>query len=156
MKYGKILLIFVMSSILNFSYSVSEIVSQIGKDYEATNKIKNFSIKSILNEGASSEGVEIKYYSKNGEIRKIVATYYGESGKRPIEYYLKNNKVYFIYDVILYYDGILTGKVAKKEEKRYYFDPDGILVRYIDENKITYEDRDILENIEKEIIYPWD
>lgn len=156
MKYGKILLIFLMSSILNFSYSISEIVSQIGKDYEATNKIKDFSIKSILDEGASSEGAEIKYYSKNGEIRKIVATYYGESGKRPIEYYLKNNKVYFIYDVILYYDGILTGKVAKKEEKRYYFDPDGILVRYIDENKITYEDRDILENIEKEIIYPWD
>ena len=95
MKYGKILLIFLMSSILNFSYSVSEIVSQIRKDYETTNKIKNFSVKSVIDEEASSEGAEIKYYSKNGEVKKIVATYYGESGKRPIEYYLKNNTEVF-------------------------------------------------------------
>ena len=47
---------------------------------------------------------------------------------------------------------LLKAKILNK----YTLENENFIFADIDENKITYEDRDILENIEKEIIYPWD
>ena len=46
---------------------------------------------------------------------------------------------------------IFDKKKTEIKEKRYYFDSDGNLVRYIDENKKTTEDKEKLSYIEEEI-----
>ena len=157
-----LLLLFLAMGTLSFAKSTSQIVEQIIKDHHATNNYKNYAVTTADDNDKSSEGGVIEYYSRNGELKKIVTKYYGEGGKSITEYYVKNNNVYFIYDADYHYnapsyiDKTFDKKKTKIKEKRYYFDPDGILVRYIDENKITYEDRNILENIENNITYPWD
>ena len=150
-------LLFLAMGTLSFAKSTSQTVEQIIKDHHATNNYKNYAVTTVDNDGKSSEGGVIEYYSKNGELKKIVTKYYGEGGKSITEYYVKNNNVYFVYSVDYHYnapsyiDKTFDKKKTEIKEKRYYFGSDGNLIRYIDENKKIIEDKKKLHYIEKEI-----
>ena len=152
-----VLLLFLAMGTLSFAKSTSQAVKQIIKDHNATNNYKNYQITTADDNDKSSEGGVIEYYSRNGELKKIVTKYYGESGKSITEYYVKNNNVYFVYNANYHYNAplyvneTLDKKKTKIKEKRYYFDSDGNLIRYIDENKKIIEDKEKLHYIEKEV-----
>lgn len=139
----------------------SEIISQIRRDYAKANAEKNYKIEKQSLEVQTTGGGERVIYSKNGEIRKIIVVYYGEIGKTIEEFYIKNNRPYFLLATTFYYNmeeyalGNCTEmKISKKEYERYYFDPQGNLIRYVDtENKII-EDREMLKKLEEEIKNP--
>ena len=152
-----LLLLFLAMGTLSFAKSTSQTVEQIIKDHHATNNYKNYEVTTADDNDKSSEGGVIEYYSKNGELKKIVTKYYGEGGKSITEYYVKNNNIYFVYDANYHYnapfyaDKTFNKKKTEIKEKRYYFDSDGNLIRYIDENKKIIEDKEKLHYIEKEV-----
>lgn len=152
-----LLLLFLAMGTLSFAKSTSQTVEQIIKDHHATNNYKNYEVTTADDNDKSSEGGVIEYYSRNGELKKVVTKYYGESGKSITEYYVKNNNVYFVYDADYHYnvpsyiDKTFDKKKTEIKEKRYYFDSDGNLIRYIDENKKIIEDKKKLHYIQEEI-----
>ena len=101
----------------------------------------------------STEGGELEGYFINGELKKIVVSYYGEMGKLFEEYYFWNNKLFFVftqdylYDMPMYMDG---SKVEKIDENRYYFSA-GKLIRWLDPNKEKATKSKMIEK-EKEIL----
>jgi len=115
-----------------------EIISDIREKFEAVNyninsykKVK----KDLMDE--STEGGELEAYFKKEELKKIVASYYGEMGKLIKEYYFWDNDLFFVftqeysYDMPMYMDG---SKVDKIDENRYYVYNDKI-IRWLDPNK---------------------
>ena len=79
------------------------------------------------------------------------------------EYYIKNDKVYFIYEKMIYKEHSIkvtsTGeaswienpKILGISEKRYYFDSNGEIVRYIDEKGNIHENDSQMREADKEI-----
>jgi hypothetical protein len=73
----------------------------------------------------TTEGNEILLFFSGSEIKKIRATYYGETGKNISEYYFFNKKLIFYYLTEYNYKVPInvnpSGKIASTKEKRYYF-----------------------------------
>jgi hypothetical protein len=82
--------------------------------------------------GFSAEGGELVAYFHGPSVMKMVATYFGESGKASEEFYFWSGKLIFVLRTDLRYDKPLSGKVVQKTENRFYFS-DGKLIRWIDE-----------------------
>jgi len=82
--------------------------------------------------GFSAEGGELLAYFHGPSIMKMVATYFGESGKAAEEYYFWDGKLIFVLRTDFRYDKPLSGKVARKTENRFYFSNDK-LIKWIDE-----------------------
>ena len=169
--FRKSVIIVVLVSLVSFgNVNVESKIDQIRKDYASTNAIKNYIVKEIEDDEQSIEGGVIRYYFQNGIVKKIVVEHYGESWNGLTEYYIKNGKVYFIFDKtekynVPYYvnaewykrDNMKVGEVfdsrkSKISEKRYYFDENMKLIRYTDENKKNIENVQKLKEIEKEIL----
>ena len=169
--FRKIAIIAVLLSLISFGNSnIESKIAQIRKDYKGTNAIKNYIVKQIEDDEQSIEGGVIRYYFQNGIVKKIITEYFGETWRGTTEYYVKNGKVYFIFDkaekynVPYYVDSkwykeneIKNGEVfdkrkSKFSEKRYYFDENEKLIRYIGENKKIVENGQKLKEIEKEIL----
>jgi len=99
--------------------------------------------------GESTEGGEgIAYYDKN-DIKLIVLKWFGESGKRIIEYYFDRNKLIFAFDRNFRYNvPIYMDKAnAKKNGFTEYFDPEKTIIledRYYfkNENLFLWLDND--------------
>ena len=103
-------------------------------------------------------------------IKKIITEYYSESWNSLTEYYIKNGKVYFIYDRTQKYNvpycintnwykennmkvgEIFNSKKSKITEKRYYFDENEKLIQYIIGNKRINENIQKLKEIEKNVL----
>jgi len=83
--------------------------------------------------GFSAEGGELVAYFHGPSVMKMVATYFGESGKATEEFYFWNGRLIFVLRVDSRYDKPLSGKVVKKTEDRFYFRDDK-LIRWVDEN----------------------
>lgn len=116
--------------------AVSDIKKQF---YEINSNCSSFSMieKNIYNE--TSEGAYIIAFYKIDELKKIIATYYGEMGKSEYEYYFYNGEVIFIYNRELIYDRpiYIDGfKIKTIEDNRYYF-YNGDLFLWIDKTKKT-------------------
>lgn len=77
--------------------------------------------------GFSGEGGEMVAYFHGPSVMKMVATFYGETGKAVEEYYFWNGKLIFIFSVDNRYDKPLSGKVVKKTEGRFYFKDDKLI-----------------------------
>jgi hypothetical protein len=120
------------------SKTEEEIISDIREKFGAINynidsykKVK----KDLMDQ--STEGGELEGHYKNGELKKIVASYYGEMGKLIEEYYFWDNDLFFVftqdfsYNMPMYMD---DSKVDKIDENRYYFHNDK-LVRWLDTYK---------------------
>ena len=167
----KIAVLFILTNLINFGASdIEGKIAQIRKDFSSTNAVKNYVIKEDENSDQSADSGVVKYYFQDGVVKKIVAEYFGESGNNLTEYYIKNGKVYFIFDktekynVPYYVDSkwykeneIKNGEIFDKRkskffEKRYYFDENEKLIRYIDENKKIVENGKKLREIEKNML----
>lgn len=138
----KKLLILIITIVISFtaygSTETKKIIEQIRKDYAVTNAEKNYKVK----EFKSNIGNLVRYYTKNGETKKIVAIaiiYHGEA-KSVVEYYLKNEKVYFILHSVYTLQG--------QNSLRFYYDSKGNLIRYTDDINGIIEDREKLKKYE--------
>lgn len=83
-------------------------------------------------EGFSTEGGELVGYLDGKAIVKLIATFYGESGKALEEYYYHDGQLIFVYRKQSAYDKPLSGRVVSFAEQRLYFSG-GRLLRWIDE-----------------------
>ena len=92
--------------------------------------------------GYSTEGGELTAYYAGGVPRKIVAQFYGETGKAVEEYYFWGGALFFVLRTELRYDkpiGIAQddkteiGKVVRRAQDRFYF-ANGKLIRWIANN----------------------
>jgi hypothetical protein len=112
--------------------------------------LDNYDLKSIDIIGESTEGGQgLAYYSDNN-IKLIEITWYGETGKRKIEYYFDNKQLFFAFDSRYQYNRPIywNEKLAKEnndkevfdskkttvKEDRYYFLNDK-LIRWINSDK---------------------
>ena len=82
--------------------------------------------------GYSAEGGEMVAYLHGPSVMKIVATFFGETGRATEEYYFWNGQLIFILSTDNRYDKPF-GKVVRKIENRFYF-KDGKMIRWLDEN----------------------
>ena len=153
--FRKISILFLLVSLMNFGASnIEGKIAQIRKDFESTNAVKNYVIKEVEDPEQSTDGGIVKYFSQNGIVKKIVVEHFGESWNSLTEYYVKNGKVYFIFDKsekynVPYY---VDKRKSKFSEQRYYFDENEKLIRYIGENKKVVENGQKLKEIEKDIL----
>ncbi len=83
--------------------------------------------------GFSAEGGELLAYFHGPSVMKIVATFFGESGKASEEYYFWDGQLIFVLRKDFQYSKPLSGKIIKTTENRFYFSS-GKLIRWIDEN----------------------
>lgn len=83
--------------------------------------------------GFSAEGGELVAYLDGQAIVKIVATYFGETGRSLEEYYYWNGELIFALRKEMTYDQPLSGKVVRSEENRFYFE-NRKLIRFIDQD----------------------
>jgi len=77
--------------------------------------------------GFSAEGGELLAWFHGPSVMKMVATFYGESGKAIEEYYFWNGQLIFVFRTDNHYDKPLSGKVARKSENRLYFQDDRLI-----------------------------
>lgn len=86
------------------------------------------------------EGNSHEAYLCNGAPRKIVGTYYGETGRSIDEYYYWDGELFFVLSKNLRYDKTF-GKVVRINNDRFYF-AGGRLVRWVDEGgrRVKVED----------------
>lgn len=136
-----------------------EIILEIRKKYADINNNIN-SYKKVKRDliGESTEGGELEGYLNNGELKKLIATYYGEMGKLIEEYYFWDNRLFFVFTQDYIYNKPMSmdgSKVEKKDENRYYFHKDK-LIRWLDPNKAkvnqskrTEKEKEILQNANK-------
>jgi len=97
--FRKIAILFILASLANFSASnIEGKITQIRKEFASTNAMKNYVIKEVEDSEQSTDGGVAKYYLQNGIVKKIVVEHFGESWNSLTEYYVKNGKVYFIFD----------------------------------------------------------
>lgn len=83
--------------------------------------------------GFSAEGGELVAYFHGPSVMKMVATFFGETGKSVEEYYFWNGQLIFVLRTENRYDQPLSGKVVRKIENRFYFNEDK-MIRWLDEN----------------------
>ena len=109
-------------------------VETIRQHYAAINKSVPLyrRVKKNLS-GFSAEGGELVAYFHGPSVMKMVATFFGETGKAVEEYYFWNGQLIFVFRTGNNYDKPLSGKVVKKTESRFYF-KDGKLIKWLDEN----------------------
>ena len=169
--FRKSVIIVVLISLVSFgNINVESKIDQIRKEYTSTNAEKNYTVKEIEDNEQSVEGGIIKYYFQNGIVKKIITEYFGETWRGTTEYYIKNGKVYFIFEraekyKVPYYTNddwyrendveigeVFDSKKSEIFEKRYYFDENMKLIQYADENKKNIKNVQKLKEIEKEIL----
>lgn len=122
-------------SILSFNtYSINndEIISQIKNDFSKIKSENSFNIKNH-----NIENIQANSYSsiKENNLQKILFNSYNNGETSVKEYFLKDNIIVFI--------STKNIKDKKEENHEYYFDNEQKLIRYIDENKKTYDSEDI-------------
>ena len=169
--FRKIAIIAVLLSLISFGNSnIESKIAQIRKDYKGTNAIKNYIVKEIEDDEQSIEGGVIRYYFQNRIVKKIITEYFGETWRGTTEYYIKNGKVYFIFERAKKYNvpyyvnvdwyrknnmkvgEVFDSKKSKISERSYYFDENEKLIQYISENKKIVENVQKLKEIEKNVL----
>ena len=168
----KMMLKFTLTVLCFFTFNVAvtaaikenPLIQEIIREKENTDKEK----LTVKTETRRIDGgaEEINYYYNGNELKKIVnINDYNNvviaDATNETEYYIKNGKVYFIYDkftVIEYGEPIIDDKTGEEEypvidesirEKKYYLDFKGKLIRYVDEDgKIHENDSKMKEDYE--------
>ena len=75
-----------------------EIVSDIRVMFKEINQNSvSYETKSMEITGESTEGGELKSYYQNEQLKKVVASYFGEMGKTIEEYYFSEDNVFFVF-----------------------------------------------------------
>jgi hypothetical protein len=81
-------------------------------------------------DGFSTEGGTLEAFYDDTALRKIVATYLGETGRAAEEYYFWDEQVFFVFRREDTYDEPF-GKVVQTKENRFYF-VDNRMIRWLD------------------------
>ena len=149
-----VLCFFTFNIFVNAAAKENSAIQEIRNEKNRTDKEKLTVRKKDVNE--TPLGGEVSYYYKGNVLKKIVSTLYFETSNEYREYYIKNNRVYFIYEKEISTEHAIWTKKPKVlgiYETRYYFDFNGKIVRYVDENgKIHENDVDMRkadENLRK-------
>ncbi len=102
--------------------------------------------------GFSSEGSYLEFYKKNNDAKKFGIDHYGETGKRSLEYYYKNNKpILLIEEVVIYDKPIYESNFKEKDKSTFYcFFYNGMIDKCLEKQKIWKEKP--MSNIEKEAL----
>ena len=101
-------------------------INFIRTQYAEINKnLKSYRKVTKTDTAETTEGNEVLLYYNSDEIKKIAATYYGETGKAVEEFYFFNNKLIFFYYVDYHYDAPISVpknkvKIASTAEERVY------------------------------------
>ena len=124
----------VPTDIIPTSSQGGDSIQTIRERYATINKSASAykSVKKKLSRFSAGGGDLIAYFDGQ-KIMKIVASHLGESGRAIEEYYYWDDRLIFIYRKDSIYDSPTSGKVARTEENRFYFD-NNRLIRWIDEN----------------------
>ena len=135
-KINFIILIFLMSINIFSKTGVEKQVQKIREEFTKINLEKNYKVESIYD--VSGE-ILMEYYTKNGELKKVIRHLSIPIKDVITEYYLNDDKVFFVYSSDTMYEmdenGMPDYKKFKKIEKRYYFNKEN-LIRYIENGKI--------------------
>ena len=135
-----VLCIFLFNVIASASNKVNLTVEEIRNEKARTDKEKLTVRKQEMDE---ADGIgEVSYYYKGNVLKKIVSHRYFETGEEYREYYIKNNRVYFVYEKLTSKEHVIwteNPKVLGIYETRYYFESNKKIVRYVDEDGNIHE-----------------
>jgi len=156
MKKMIILLIVLLfsSQVIYSSDGENENIKNIKKMFAEINRKSNssyleYSRFQMVDNKNSTEGGMIVAFVLKKKFKKISVKYLGEMGKYDADFYLKDNKIFFVYTIRTTYNApmYLTKKQAKKqgidafdpkkstkEENRFYF-KDSKLIKWLDDKK---------------------
>lgn len=120
--------------------NITKVMSDIREEYKKINSDVNLIVIEKALTGLSTEGgVLLSYYDKNRNLKKASITFYGEMGKKTIDYFYNNRKLIFCLQKQFYYDQpiyIEGFKINKVEKSKYYFHSEN-LIQWIDSSKIN-------------------
>ena len=136
---------------VNAAAKVNSVVQEIRNEKDRTDKEKLVVRKEEVDDGPVGE---VSYYYKGNILKKIVSHLYFETGNEYREYYIKNNRVYFIYSKLTSTEHVIwtdNPKVLGIYETRYYFDSNGKIVKYVDEKGNIHENDSQMREADEEI-----
>lgn len=140
---------FFLLTVVSFAETdVNKIVAGINKDFDIFNSKRNVKIENNLGTGTYTTYNLLQ----NDNIKKLTLGHYKNNTETYEEYYIKDNKVNFIFTEKTLYSFDNTNKNTMKIEKevhKYYFDGNQKLVRYIAPDEKIY-DMDMIPNNAKE------
>ena len=145
------LCLFSFNIVMNGAIKVNSVVQEIRNEKDRTDKEKLVVRKEEVDDGPVGE---VSYYYKGNVLKKIVSHLYFETGNEYREYYIKNNRVYFVYQKLTATEHIIwtdNSKVLAIYELRYYFDSNGKIVRYVDEKGNIHENDSQMREEDEEI-----
>ena len=145
------LCLFSFNIVMNGATKVNSVVQEIRNEKDRTDKEKLVVRKEEVDDGPVGE---VSYYYKGNVLKKIVSHLYFETGNEYREYYIKNNRVYFIYSKLISTEHVIwtdNPKVLGIYETRYYFDSNGKIVRYVDEKGNIHENDSQMREEDEEI-----
>ena len=89
-----------------------------------------YQCRSLDLEGFSAEGGSLEACYAGRELRRLSATYLGETGRASEQYYFWNDSLEFLFRKVEHYDRPLSGRVSSTEEERLYWNR-GQLIRWL-------------------------
>ena len=146
------LYLFSFNIAVNAAVKINPVIQEIRNEKSRTDKEK----LTVREEVADDEAgvAEVSYYYKGNILKKIVSHLYFETGNEYKEYYIKNNRVYFIYSKLTSTEHVIwtdNPKVFGIYETRYYFDSNGKIVRYVDEKGNIHENNSQMREADKKL-----
>lgn len=115
-----------------FAQSVEKDIASIRTKVTAiNNSAKKFTKKTKDVDGISLEGAQATFFSSRLSLKKVTAKMYGETYNATGEFYFENSKLIFAFIKHNQYDTQIgldkPVKVVKVEERRFYFNNDGLI-----------------------------
>ena len=113
-------------------------IAAIRKLYAATSSALDLTRTSIAANEFSTEGGKVTIYKDaSGQVRRLTASFLGETGKGEFDYYLEGGKLRFLYERQDEYNHHIAEegelKVVSYTEQRFYFAGDK-LIEWLDED----------------------
>ena len=128
-------ILMILSSIFSYAQNPTDTakINFIKTQFAEINKnLKSYKRIEKTDTTETTERNEVLLYYKGKDIKRITATYYGETGKALQEYYFFDKKLIFCYCIDYHYNMPFTvkggGKIASTTEERFYLDNDKILM----------------------------
>lgn len=111
--------------------------------------LKTYSKEVVEIMGESAEGGEATVYRDNGDLKLIEIKWFGETGKRQVEYYLSGGKLFFAFDQVFQYNRPIfwDAKMAEENGDTESFDPKKTTV---EENRYYFEDEKLFMWLDNE------
>lgn len=128
-----------------FAQSVEKEITSIRNKVTAINKAaKGYTKKTKDVDDISLEGAEATFFSSRLSLKKVTAKMYGETYQATGEFYFENSKLIFAFIKHSQYDTQIglekPVKVVKIEERRFYFNNDGLIRLLVGKKELKSED----------------